>query len=144
MKCEFLSQTCLWSVEESLHNWKGACCWTTCISVLSQELCWLPGLCKRQVNTLEQPAGHYFCISHAFEVEFFVCFVVFFFFLLGVLHHNFKLQIRFLRPFDNSEILLLSSCHKSFPYSCEIVLHCKNLWNQWHFPIASVEDQNIF
>lgn len=67
-----------------------------------------------------------------------------FLFLLGVLHHHFKLQIRFLRPFDNSEILLLSSCHKSFPYSCEIVLHCKNLWNQWHFQIASVEDQNVF
>lgn len=62
-----------------------------------------------------------------------VLFLLSFLFLLGVLHHHLKLQIRFLRPFDNSEILLVSSCHKSFPYSCEIVLHCKNLWNQWHF-----------
>lgn len=69
-------------------------------------------------------------ITFAFHMHLkWVFFVGFFFYLEFIIIH-FKLQIIFLRPFDNFEILLVSSCHKSFHCGCEIMLHCKNVWNK--------------
>lgn len=140
MQHDFLSQNCQWSRPTtpffSVQLEWCAHCWNQCILVLIQKLCWLS---EGKSTFLQEPAGHYFCISYASEV----CFFLTFFFSLEFIIIHLKLQIMFLRPFDNFENLLVSNCHKSFHCGCEILLHYEIFgikpYEQWNFLIASIE-----
>lgn len=107
-------------------------CWNVCILVL----CWLTDLFEDKSTLCSSLQGITFAFHmHLKWVGFFVLFLVFFNLEFIIIH--FKLQIIFLRPFDNFEILLLSSCRKSFHYGCEMMLRCKisgiKPSEQWNF-----------
>lgn len=67
-----------------------------------------------------------------------------FFVYLEFIVIHLKLHITFLRPFDNFEILLVSSCHRFFFFIMAVKFCCiANLWNKTirtrNILIASIE-----